>query len=190
MCMLPWSKHFCKQNVQQLCWTYIVQDHMRNFLCNEMFDWEFWWRWGWSKRSFVTNKWWIWVENHATCHSSILGSGSIPSYVYNKHHLPPTKPTSCLHQTLQSPLIGLHRHKNTTVALHKLHCGSTEIRATLLTNQIAVFFTLKYYKHELTNIKWLIVALWATLSCALMFNDVCWWFLLILHRQYNTYSTH
>ena len=90
-----------------------------------------WWQWVWSKWSFVTRRWWVWVENHALSNSSILGSGSISSSVYNKHCLPPTKLIFCLHQPIQAPLIGL--------CCQEHHRGSTEIRATLLTNQIAVF---------------------------------------------------
>ena len=33
---------------------------------------------------------------------------------------------------------------------------------------------INHMKHELTNIKWFIVALWSTSSCPLTFNGVCW----------------
>ena len=44
-------------------------------------------------------------------------------------------------------------------------------------------------KHKLTNNKWFIVAPWSTSSCALTFDGVSWRFLLMLHSQYDTYST-
>ena len=34
----------------------------------------------------------VWVKNHSSCNSSILGFGFILGSIYNKHCLPPTKP--------------------------------------------------------------------------------------------------
>ena len=61
----------------------------------------------------------------------------------------------------------------TSGAFDVAHAYTLSIRLVLYQPLDHTPHAINLVKHELTNIKWFIVALWPTLSCALTFDGVC-----------------
>ena len=114
-----------------------LQDHLKNFLCDKLYDRVF------GDDEDDLNKALLHVQANDEFESKITPRTTAPSLALAPSRALSTTSAAC---SQPNPLPAsaspykFHPYvcvvKNTTMALHKLQCGYTEIRATLLTNYL------------------------------------------------------